>query len=87
MAYAGKTKEERKEQVLSVLEYHGVGLTHTQLMQQIGLTRSPYSNDIMNELVEDGYLFTTWAKLTNGLDVKVYHLTIDDEREEGQGAY
>jgi len=73
------TKEDRKQQVISVLWGSTEPLTITQLGRVVGLRRTPYLMSIIDELEFEGWICVVGVVQVGSLPARVYDLTFDAE--------
>lgn len=67
------TREERATQVIDVLATTDY-MTAAEVAGRVGLRKSPYLRDIMQELIEDGHIAVERRQLPNGLPVDIFYL-------------
>lgn len=68
-------RDQRKWDILQVLYCQEFPLPATNLLRFAGLKRTPYAMELLQELVEDGWLQVQPGELNNGLAVRLYSLT------------
>lgn len=68
-------RDKRKWDILQVLYRQSIPLPATNLLRFAGLKRTPYAMELLQELVEDGWLQVQAGELNNGLPVRLYSLT------------
>lgn len=73
------THEERSEQILDVLARVD-WLPMREIANRVGLRKSPYLRDLVQELVIDGLVGCRQETMTNGLPINIYFMT-DEGRE------
>lgn len=66
-------REARKEQFVRILRQQGrVGITLRQICRIAGVVKSPYTRNIMADIVHEGYATWDWALHANGKQVRVF---------------
>lgn len=66
-------REERKEQMTRILRQQGRGgITLRQLCRLAGVTKSPYTQNLMADICHEGHACWDWALHANGRQVRVF---------------
>ena len=68
-------RDQRKWDILKILYRQTHPLPATNVLRFAGLKRTPYAMQLLDELVEDGWLQVQRSELNNGLPVRLYGLT------------
>jgi len=68
-------RDRRKWDILQVLYRQEFPLPATNLLRFAELKRTPYAMELLQELVEDGWIQVQPGELNNGLAVRLYSIT------------